>query len=251
MVEPNTRVIVALDVATLSEATDLARRLAPHVAAVKIGSQLFTAEGPWAVHTMRDMGLRVFLDLKLHDIPNTVTGAVASARTLGVWMLTIHCSGGAAMMAEAAKAASAAAPGGRPLVLGVTVLTSLDEASLKDTLGTARTLREQVRHLARQAQAAGLDGVVASPHEIPDIRQACGANFLIVTPGVRPAEADRGDQRRVMTPGDAIRAGADYVVVGRPILAAKDPVEAAQRIAKECQAANAEHPGGTRMRIAE
>ena len=237
MGEPNNRVIVALDVATLSQATGLARGLAPHVAAVKIGSQLFTAEGPRAVHTMGDLGLRVFLDLKFHDIPNTVAGAVASAKNLGVWMLNVHCSGGAAMMAEASKAAAGGAPGTRPLVLGVTVLTSLDEASLQETLGTPRTLREQVQHLARQAQAAGLDGVVASPHEIADIRQACGPAFLIVTPGVRPAEADRGDQRRVMAPAEAIRAGADYVVVGRPILAAKDPVEAAQRIAAECRLA--------------
>lgn len=232
---PNTRVIVALDVATLSEAADLARRLSPHVAAVKIGSQLFTAEGPRAVHAMRNLGVRVFLDLKFHDIPNTVAAAVASARNLGVWMLNVHCSGGLAMMAEAAKAAASNAATGRPLVLGVTVLTSLDEASLQATIGTARSLREQVQHLARQAQAAGLDGVVASPQEIADIRQACGADFLIVTPGVRPAEADQDDQRRVLTPGNAIRAGADYVVVGRPILTAKDPVEAAQRIAAECR----------------
>jgi orotidine-5'-phosphate decarboxylase len=149
-------------------------------------------------------------------------------------MLNVHCSGGSAMMAEAAKAASAAASGGRPLVLGVTILTSFDEAGLQTTLGTVRTLRQQVQHLARQAQAAGLDGVVASPHEIADIRQACGPAFLIVTPGVRPAEADWGDQRRVMTPGEAIRVGADYVVVGRPILFAKDPAQAAQRIAKDC-----------------
>jgi len=240
MSEPNTRVIVALDVAALSEATDLARRLAPHVAAVKIGSQLFTAEGPRAVHAMRDLGLRVFLDLKFHDIPNTVAGAVASARNLGVWMLNVHCSGGSAMMAEAAKAAAASPAADRPLVLGVTVLTSLDDTSLQATLGTTRTLREQVQHLARQAQTAGLDGVVASPQEITDIRQVCGVGFLIVTPGVRPAEAERGDQKRVLTPGEAIRAGADYVVVGRPILAAKDPVEAAQRIAEECRPARAE-----------
>jgi len=235
MTEPKNRVIVALDVPTLDEASNLARRLAPHVAAVKIGSQLFTVEGPRAVHAMRDLGLRVFLDLKFHDIPNTVAGAVTSARNLGVWMLNVHCSGGTAMMAEAAKAASAAAPGGRPLVLGVTVLTSLDEASLQATLGTVRTLREEVQHLARQAQAAGLDGVVASPHEIVDIRQACGPAFLIVTPGVRAADAALNDQRRVMTPGEAIRVGADYVVVGRPILAAKNPAEAAQRIAAECR----------------
>jgi orotidine-5'-phosphate decarboxylase len=235
MTEPKNRVIVALDVPTLDEASNLARRLAPHVAAVKIGSQLFTVEGPRAVHAMRDLGLRVFLDLKFHDIPNTVAGAVTSARNLGVWMLNVHCSGGTAMMAEAAKAVSAAPPGRRPLVLGVTILTSLDEAALQAILGTTRTLREEVQHLARQAQAAGLDGVVASPHEIVDIRQACGPAFLIVTPGVRPADADRGDQRRVTTPGEAIWVGADYVVVGRPILAAKDPVEAAQRIAAECR----------------
>jgi len=234
MGEPASRLIVALDVATLSEATDVARRLAPHVAAVKIGSQLFTAEGPRVVRSMCDLGVRVFLDLKFHDIPNTVAGAVASASNLGVWMLNVHCSGGSAMMAEAAKAASAATSGGRPLVLGVTILTSFDEAGLQTTLGTVRTLRQQVQHLARQAQAAGLDGVVASPHEIVDIRQACGPAFLIVTPGVRPAEADWGDQRRVMTPGEAIRVGADYVVVGRPILFAKDPAQAAQRIAKDC-----------------
>lgn len=235
MTEPKNRVIVALDVPTLDEASDLARRLAPHVAAVKIGSQLFTAEGPRAVHAMRDLGLRVFLDLKFHDIPNTVAGAVASARNLGVWMLNVHCSGGSAMMAEAAKAASSSAARERPLVLGVTVLTSLDEATLQATFGTSRTLREEVQHLARQARAAGLDGVVASPREIVDIRQACGPAFLIVTPGVRPVVAAHNDQKRVMTPAEAIQVGADYVVVGRPILAAKDPVEAAQRIAAECR----------------
>ncbi len=243
MREPTSRLIVALDVPALRDASDMARRIAPHVAAAKIGSQLFTAEGPRAVHVMHDLGLRVFLDLKFHDIPNTVAGAVATASSLGVWLLNVHASGGAAMMAEAAQAASGAtrpaARDARPIVLGVTVLTSLDEAGLRATLGTVRTLREQVLHLAREAQAAGLDGVVASPHEISDIRQACGPDFLIVTPGVRPADADRGDQRRVLTPGEAIRAGADYVVVGRPILAAKDPVEAALRIADECLKAQA------------
>lgn len=240
MGEPTSRLIVALDVPTLSEATDLVRRLAPYLAAVKIGSQLFTAEGPHAVHAMHDLGLRVFLDLKFHDIPNTVAGAVAAARSLGLWMLNVHASGGPTMMAAAAKAASTTGAGGRTLVLGVTVLTSLDEADLQATLGSARTLRDQVLHLAREAKAAGLDGVVASPHEIADIRQACGSGFLIVTPGVRPAGAEQADQRRVMTPGEAIRAGADYVVVGRPILAAKDPVEAARRIAEDCRLGRAE-----------
>jgi orotidine-5'-phosphate decarboxylase len=252
MDDPRGRLIAALDVPTLAEAMDLARRTAPHLAAVKIGSQLFTAEGPRAVHAMRDLGLRVFLDLKFHDIPNTVAGAVAAARGLGVWMINVHASGGGAMLRAAAEAA---ARGGslpaRPLVLGVTVLTSLEESDLRAAFGTTRTLREHVQLLAREVQSAGLDGVVASPHEIPVIREACGADFLVVTPGVRPAQADRADQRRVLTPGEAIRAGADYVVVGRPILAAPDPAEAARRIAEECQAANAEHPGGPRMRTAE
>jgi orotidine-5'-phosphate decarboxylase len=240
MGEPTSRLIVALDVPTLREATELARRIGPHLAAVKIGSQLFTAEGPRAVHALRDLGLRVFLDLKVHDIPNTVAGAVAAASTLGVWMLNVHCSGGPAMLAAAAKAATATVASARLLVLGVTVLTSLDEAGLKAALGTTRTLRDQVIHLSLEAKAAGLDGVVASPHEIADLRKACGPTFLIVTPGVRAAGAEVGDQRRVLAPGEAIRAGADYVVVGRPILTAKDPVEAAQRIAEECRLGRAE-----------
>ena len=240
MGQPASRLIVALDVPTLAEATELGRRLSPYLAAVKLGSQLFTAEGPLAVHALRDLGLRVFLDLKFHDIPNTVAGAVAAASSLGVWMVNVHTSGGSAMLRAAAEAAAkGGAPDARPLVLGVTVLTSLEESDLRAAFGTTRTLREQVQYLAREARSAGLDGVVASPHEVADIRGACGAGFLIVTPGVRPAQADRGDQRRVLTPGEAIRAGADYVVVGRPILAAKDPVEAAQRIAEECAAARA------------
>jgi orotidine-5'-phosphate decarboxylase len=236
----SSRVIFPLDVPTLAEATDLARRLAPHLAAVKIGSQLFTAEGPRAVRTMHDLGLRVFLDLKFHDIPNTVAGALTSAQALGVWMVNVHASGGPAMLKAAAGAVADRPKGTRPLVIAVTVLTSLSDADIKGTLGTTRSLPQQVEHLAREAQAAGLDGVVASPHEIGLIRQACGADFLIVTPGVRPADAARNDQQRVMTPAEAIRAGADYIVVGRPIQAAADPVEAARRIAIECGMGNVE-----------
>jgi orotidine-5'-phosphate decarboxylase len=234
------RVIVALDVPALSEAVDLARRLAPHLAAVKIGSQLFTAEGPEAVRTMHDLGLRVFLDLKYHDIPNTVAGAIAAARALGVWMVNVHASGGPAMMKAAAAAAGKVPADQRPLVLAVTVLTSLSEADIKTTLGTTRTVPEQVEHLARETKMAGLDGVVASPQEIRLIRRACGSDFLIVTPGVRPADGALNDQHRVMTPSETVAAGADYVVVGRPILAAADPVEAARRIAIECQMTNAQ-----------
>ena len=232
------RVIVALDVPALREATNLAARLAPYLAAVKIGSQLFTAEGPRAVRAMHDLGLRVFLDLKFHDIPNTVAGAIVSARALGVWMMNVHASGGAAMLKAAAQAVAASPVGERPLILAVTVLTSLSETDIKTTLGTTRTVPQQVEHLARETQAAGLDGVVASPHEIGLIRKACGPDFLIVTPGVRPADGAINDQHRVMTPGEAVAAGADFVVVGRPILAAADPVEAARRIAAECQMTN-------------
>jgi orotidine-5'-phosphate decarboxylase len=229
--QAKSRVILALDFPALAQAKDIVRRVASHLAAVKIGNQLFTAEGPSAVAAMREMGLPVFLDLKYHDIPNTVGQAVASASKLGVWMVNVHASGGQEMM----RAASAVAD--RPMVLGVTVLTSMDEAMLRATLGTTRTLREQVTHLASEAQAAGLDGVVASPQEIREIREACGPRFLIVTPGVRPADAAHGDQKRVLTPAEAVRAGADYVVIGRPILAAPDPGEAARQIAEECLSA--------------
>jgi orotidine-5'-phosphate decarboxylase len=225
------RVIVPMDVSTLAEAVALAKRLAGHVAAVKIGKQLFTAEGPAAIRAMHDLGLRVFLDLKFHDIPNTVAGAVAAAKSLRVWLLNVHASGGADMMRAAAKAA--AGPG-RPLVIAVTVLTSFSEDAYRAITGTTRTIEVQVLHLARETKTAGLDGVVASPHEIRAIRQECGPGFLIVTPGVRPADAALNDQQRVMTPAEAIRAGADYLVIGRPITAARDPVDAAKRIAAEC-----------------
>ena len=228
-------VIVPLDVPTLAEATALATRLAGHVAAVKIGKQLFTAEGPAAIRAMHDLGLRVFLDLKYHDIPNTVAGAVAAAKSLGVWLLNVHASGGGEMMRAAAKAAAGPC---RPLVIAVTVLTSFSEDAYRAITGTSRTIEAQVLHLARETKAAGLDGVVASPHEIRAVRQACGPDFLIVTPGVRPADAALNDQQRVMTPAEAIRAGADYLVIGRPITAARNPVEAAQRITAECQMTN-------------
>ena len=228
---PPSRLIVPLDVPTLAAAVTMAGRLAGHVAAVKVGKQLFTGEGPAAIRAIHNLGLRVFLDLKYHDIPNTVAGAVAAAKTLGVWLLNVHASGGAEMMRAAAHAA--AGPD-RPLVVAVTVLTSLSEGAFQGIAGTSRTIEAQVRHLARETKAAGLDGVVASPHEIRAVRQECGPGFLIVTPGVRPADAALNDQQRVMTPGEAVRAGADYLVIGRPITAAPDPAEAARRINAEC-----------------
>lgn len=237
MAESTNRIIVPLDFPTLAEAARMAKRLAGKVAAVKIGKQLFTAEGPAAIRAMHDLGYRVFLDLKYHDIPNTVASAVEAAQAHGVWLLNVHASGGRIMM----RAAAAAAAGpGRPLVIGVTVLTSLSEEEYRAITGTTWTIEAQVRHLAREAQAAGLDGVVASPHEIRAIRADCGPGFLIVTPGVRPADAARDDQQRVMTPGEAVRSGADYLVIGRPITAAADPVEAADRIAIECGMGKAE-----------
>jgi orotidine-5'-phosphate decarboxylase len=231
------RVIVPLDFSTLAEAVNMARRLAGHVAAVKIGKQLFTAEGPAAIRAMHDLGFRVFLDLKFHDIPNTVAGAVAAAKSLGVWLLNVHASGGVEMMRAAAKAA--AGPGS-PLVIAVTVLTSFSEDAYRAITGTSRTIEAQVLHLARETKVAGLDGVVASPHEIRTIRQECGPGFLIVTPGVRPVGAALNDQQRIMTPGEAVRSGADYLVIGRPITAAPDPVEAAEHINADCELRNAE-----------
>jgi orotidine-5'-phosphate decarboxylase len=237
---PESRIILPLDVPTLAEAVRIAETVAPHLAAVKIGKQLFTAEGPTAVRAMHDLGLRVFLDLKFHDIPNTVAGAVESACALGVWMVNVHASGGATMLKAAAGAVAKAPAGSRPILLGVTVLTSLSDADIQAAWGTTRTVPEQVVHLATAAKAAGLNGVVASPQEIRPIRQTCGPGFLIVTPGVRPTDAALDDQQRVMTPGGAIRAGADYLVIGRPITAAPDPAAAARQINAECGMRNAE-----------
>jgi orotidine-5'-phosphate decarboxylase len=230
------RILVALDVPSRAKALELADTLRGTVAGYKIGKQLFTAEGPDVVRALTARGDRVFLDLKFHDIPNTVAAAVRSAMATGAWMVNVHASGGSAMMRAAAQAAAdtAATSGGvRPLVIGVTVLTSMDEAALAE-VGTSRPLMEQVVHLARLAKDAGLDGVVASPQEIVAIRAACGNDFAIVTPGVRPAgQAGTDDQARTLTPREAVTAGATYLVIGRPITAAADPRAAAEAIAAE------------------
>ncbi|HMQ32333.1 MAG TPA: orotidine-5'-phosphate decarboxylase [Chloroflexaceae bacterium] len=231
---PRERVLVALDTPGLDAALDLARTLRPHVGGFKVGLELCTAAGaPRVVEAVVAAGGAVFLDLKLHDIPNTVAGAVRAVCALGpaVRMLTLHCQGGAAMLLAAAEAAAAAPH--RPLLLGVTVLTSVDAAALRDELGVAAGLEEQVAHLARLAQSCGLDGIVASPLEVGAIRRACGPGPLVVTPGVRPGWAVAGDQRRVLTPDEALAAGADYLVVGRPITAAPDPAAAAARLVAE------------------
>lgn len=226
-------VIVALDVESAARALALADALRGHVGAFKVGKQLFTAEGPGVVRALAERGDRVFLDLKFHDIPNTVAGAVRSAVATGAWMVNVHASGGRAMMRAAADAASQAAEKAgreRPLTIAVTVLTSLDDEALAE-IGMARRVIDQVVHLARLAQDAGLDGVVASPQEIAAIRAACGPDFAIVTPGIRAAaQAGQDDQARTMTAADALRAGASYLVVGRPITAAPDPRAAAEAL---------------------
>jgi orotidine-5'-phosphate decarboxylase len=230
------RILVALDVDSQAKALALADTLRGSVAGYKIGKQLFTAEGPAIVRALTERGDRVFLDLKFHDIPNTVAGAVTSAIGTGAWMVNVHASGGSAMMQAAAKAATDTATRlnvPRPLVIGVTVLTSMDEAALAE-VGTSRTVLEQVVHLARLAQQAGLDGVVASPLEIAAIRHACGREFVIVTPGIRPAsQQGTDDQARTLTPAQAVEAGATYLVVGRPITGAADPRAAAEAMALE------------------
>ena len=229
--------LVALDVDTVAEARALANTLRGAVGGFKIGSRLFTSEGPPFVEELAGHGDRVFLDLKFHDIPTTVAGAVAAATRLGVWMLNVHAAGGAAMMRAARTAAhdeAARRSQPLPLVIAVTMLTSLDDQALAE-IGMHDAMATQVGRLAALAEAAGLDGVVASPHEIDIIRRRVGRNFAIVTPGIRGAADRKGDQSRTMTAGEAQAAGASYVVIGRPIISAPDPRAAAERLAEECR----------------
>lgn len=226
--------IVALDVGDLASAAALVEQLYPTVTLFKVGLQLFTAEGPRAVEIVRQRGGDVFLDLKLHDIPNTVAGAVREAARLGATMCTLHASGGRSML-QAAKEAVAAS-GSSMRLLAVTVLTSLDSRGLEEVVGSKLDLTSQVIRLASLARDAGLDGVVASPHEIGPLRAVLGPSMRLVVPGIRPAWAPAEDQRRVMTPQEAAIAGADYLVIGRPITAAADPAKATRRILDEFQA---------------
>ncbi|HLG58998.1 MAG TPA: orotidine-5'-phosphate decarboxylase [Vicinamibacterales bacterium] len=235
------KLLVALDVDSGARALELATELRGIAGGFKVGSRLFTLEGPALVRRLVDAGVSVFLDLKYHDIPNTVAQAVDAAVSTGAWMVNVHASGGVPMMQAAARAGAEAADRlgrPRPIVIAVTVLTSMDEPTLKD-LGVQRPLLDQVTTLARMAQTAGLDGVVASPQETAAIRAACGADFAIVTPGIRGASAaaDKNDQSRTMGPAEAVLAGATYIVVGRPIIAAANPKAAAASIAEELGAA--------------
>ena len=229
------RLIVALDLADPAKARTLATLLAPEVGMFKVGKQLFVNAGPNIVRTIHDLGGEVFLDLKFHDIPNTVAAAAVEAARLGVKLFNVHVSGGPEMMQQTAAAVEDVCEKEslrRPSVLGVTVLTSLDGSDL-EALGIQGPVPAHVVRLARMAQEAGLAGVVCAAQEVPEIRRACGDAFMLVTPGIRPAGQQAGDQKRVMTPGDAVRAGIDFIVVGRPITGADDPVAAARSVVAE------------------
>lgn len=228
--DPANRLFVALDTTDAADAAGLAQRLKGVAGGIKLGKEFFTANGPAGVARVAACGLPLFLDLKFHDIPNTVAGAVRAALPLKPFILNVHASGGAAMMKAAVEAAKTAHP--RPLVIAVTVLTSLDDNDLRAVGQTPPAVDQAVR-LARLAQASGLDGVVCSAKEAMAIRGACGKNFALTVPGIRPAWAAAGDQKRFVTPREAVALGADYLVVGRPITEAADPVEAARRVVAE------------------
>jgi len=226
------KIIIALDVNTLKEEERLLDILSPHVQVFKIGMELFYSCGFKAIELVKKYDRDIFLDLKFHDISNTVYAASKTAVKFGVFMLNVHASGGIDMMKKAVEGAEEESEKlgiSRPKILGVTVLTSLDSEALKKT-GINKSPEEQVLNLSRLAKEAGLDGVVASPEEISAIRKAMGKDFLIVTPGVRPEGSDSGDQKRVATPKEAFQRGADYIVIGRPVTKAKDPVRVIQSI---------------------
>ncbi len=231
--EVKNKIIFALDVDNLSELERWSRLLADKVGMFKVGKELFTSVGPAAVELVKQHGGQLFLDLKYHDIPNTVAQAMLAAGRLGVQLANLHALGGPEMMEQAATAVKQQfSEQQRPRLLAVTILTSSTEQTLK-AVGIEQPLEQMVVRLAKLAQASGMDGVVASPLEITAIRAACGPDFLIVTPGVRPAFAATDDQKRIMTPAEAVKAGADYLVIGRPIARAADPVQAVELIIDE------------------
>lgn len=225
------RIIVALDYPDRDQALQMARQLDPALCRVKVGKELFTRCGPGIVEALHALNFDVFLDLKFHDIPNTTARAVRAAAELGVWMVNVHASGGTRMMA-AAREQLEQVKDNRTLLIAVTVLTSMQREDLAE-IGLDVDPMEHVVRLAKLTQAAGLDGVVCSAQEVSAIREAVAGDFALVTPGIRPADSERGDQQRIMTPEQAIQTGSDYLVVGRPITQASVPVEAAQRIQQE------------------
>lgn len=227
-------VIIPLDYPSQAEALEFASRLSPDLCRVKVGKELFTRAGPALVEELHRRGFEVFLDLKFHDIPNTVAGALRAAAELGVWMVNVHAGGGRRMMEAAVEALDGYAR--KPLLIGVTVLTSLSDEDLAE-LGYTETVAERVSRLAALAQDCGLDGVVCSAQEAPRLRSECGAGFCLVTPGIRLAGDDTGDQRRVLTPADAVAAGADHLVIGRSITGANDPLAALERVREEIRGA--------------
>lgn len=235
------KLIVALDYPSVEAAEKLLEELRGIPCYMKVGMELFYAAGPAFVERLKRDGYRIFLDLKMHDIPNTVKGGARSITSMGVDMFNVHAAGGLKMMEAALQGVEAARQAGtaqsEPVVIAVTQLTSTDQRTLNEEIGIAGTVEEAVLHYASLTRKAGLHGVVASAHEVARIKAACGEAFITVTPGIRPQGADTGDQSRIMTPGEAIRQGTDYIVVGRPITAAPSPRQAAEAIVAELASA--------------
>jgi orotidine-5'-phosphate decarboxylase len=234
--KPRERIILALDVSDHDEAIKIVHGFKDHIDIFKVGSELFTSVGPRLIKEINLMGKKVFLDLKFHDIPNTVTKSVLAAAKLRVFMLTVHTLGGLDMLKQAADALGKFAIENnitRPRLIGVTILTSMDQKALSDEIGVALRMSSQVKQLAKLARMAGLDGVVASAENATMIRSSAGEGFMIVTPGIRPSWASADDQKRTLTPKQAIRKGADYIVIGRAVLAQSDPIKALMRIHDE------------------
>lgn len=231
ILETHKKIFVALDTADLPQALELANALSGHVGGLKLGKEFFTACGPDGVQAVTECGIPVFLDLKFHDIPNTVAGAIRASLLFSPYMVNVHACGGEKMMRAAIRSAK---KGGkdRPMVLGVTVLTSMDFKDLED-IGIKSSISNQVLRLAILSQNSGLDGVVCSAQEVRVIRKHLGKNFKLIVPGIRPFWAKKNDQRRIVSPAEAVELGADYLVIGRPITDAADPVEAANKIAAE------------------